>query len=183
MAESDLDLLLEEDELDDEDTLENKYLIFSLGEREYGIEIKYITEIIGMQPITEVPDMPQFIKGVTNLRGKVVPLIDVRLRFRMESIPYSDRTCVIILNFEGEHLGLIVDTVREVVTISVNQTEPAPKIGDGEGNRFISCFGKVGDSVKILLDVRRLLHDEELEILHKTIPANESPIVNQGGRI
>ncbi|PJZ26671.1 chemotaxis protein CheW [Leptospira hartskeerlii] len=175
MAENEIDLLLEEDEADDEDTLENKYLVFSLADREYGLEIKYIIEIIGMQPITEVPDMPAFIKGVTNLRGKVVPLIDVRLRFHMESIPYTEKTCVIILNIEGESLGLIVDTVREVVSIPSENTEPAPKMGDGEANRFIASFGKVEDSVKILLDVRKLLRDDELEVLHDKLPENGTP--------
>ncbi|PJZ67566.1 purine-binding chemotaxis protein CheW [Leptospira wolffii] len=169
MSENELDLLLEEDESEDEDTLENKYLVFSLSDREYGIEIKYIIEIIGMQPITEVPDMPAFIKGVINLRGKVVPLIDVRLRFHMDEIPYTEKTCVIILNIEGENLGLIVDTVREVVAIPVENTEPAPKMGDGEANRFIALFGKVADSVKILLDVRKLLRYDELEVIHGKI--------------
>lgn len=172
MAEEEIDLLLAEDELEDEDTLENKFLIFSLAEREYGIEIKHIIEIIGIRPITEVPDTPEFIKGVTNLRGKVVPLIDVRIRFQMESIPYSDRTCLIILNINQENIGLIVDTVREVVTIPSDKTEPAPKMGDGEGNRFISAFGKVDENVKILLNVEKLLRDEELKVLHDRISEN-----------
>lgn len=155
----------------EEDTLENRFLIFSLADRSYGIEIKYITEIVGMQNITEVPDMPSFIKGVINLRGKVIALIDVRDRFRMENVGYDDKTCIIILNFKNQLVGLIVDTVKEVIRINAQNIEEAPKFGESENNRFVQSIAKINEDVKVLLNIENLLKDEDKLALENALTA------------
>jgi purine-binding chemotaxis protein CheW len=151
------------DEEDEDDTLEDRYLIFSIEERQYGIEIKHITEIVGLHAITEVPDMPAFIKGVINLRGKIIPLLDVRSRFKLSEIEYNDKTCVVILNINNHLIGLIVDTVREVLKIGSEQMEEPPRFGDGNGNRFVKSLAKVKEEVKVLLDVERLFIEDEIK--------------------
>lgn len=153
---------------DEEDTQKDKFLTFRIAKEDYGIEIKYVTEIIGIQKITEVPDMPSFIKGVINLRGKIIPVMDVRTRFKLESIDYTDRTCIIVVNIDDTFVGLVVDEVSEVIDIPENQIEPPPKSSKRQGSRFVKGMGRVEESVKILLDVNRLLYDEELEVLKET---------------
>ena len=101
----------------EEDTQKGKYLIFSLGNEFYGIEIKYVTEIIGVQPITEIPELPDYIKGIINLRGKIIPVMDVRIRFKKSPMEYNDRTCVIVIDVKDTSVGLIVDSVSEVLSI------------------------------------------------------------------
>jgi len=147
------------DDLEEEDikNFEEMYLIFSLEDRFYGIEIQYITEIIGMQPITIVPDVPSFIMGVINLRGKVVPVIDMRRRFEMKSLQYGNRTCIIIVTVFGEQVGFIVDTVREVVRIPSENCEDPPKLSGEEFMRFIRHLGKVGDEVRMLLHIEEVV--------------------------
>ena len=151
--------LLEEDYEEDEDTQEDKFLTFVLSGEEYGIEIRHVTEIIGIQNITEVPDMPHYIKGVINLRGKVIPVMDVRLRFGVEERAYDDRTCIIVINIDEQPVGLIVDRVSEVLDIPKSEVEPPPNVKRGESSRFIKGMGKVEDRVKILLNEYQLLFD------------------------
>ncbi len=157
----------EEDNLDEEeeDSQKDKYLTFHIANEDYGIEIAYVTEIVGIQTITEVPDMPNFVKGVINLRGQVIPVIDVRIRFGLQPRAYDDRTCVIVVNINNTSIGLLVDTVNEVLDIPPAQISPPPAIHSGSGGRYIQGMGKVGDTVKILLDVNKLLYDQELEQL------------------
>ncbi len=151
--------LLEEDNEEDEDTQKDKFLTFVLNQEEYGIEIRYVTEIIVIQNITEVPAMPHYIKGVINLRGKVIQVMDVRLRFGLEERPYDDRTCIIVINIDDQSVGLIVDRVSEVLDIPQSEVEPLPKIRRGESRCFIKGMGKVVDQVKILLNEYQLLSD------------------------
>lgn len=153
-----------------EDTQEGKFLAFKLSGEEYGLEIRYVTEIIGMQKITDLPDMPLFVKGVINLRGKVIPVIDVRLRFGVEEREYDDRTCIIVSDINSASVGLIVDSVNEVLDIPENQIDPPPKIQQGSESRFIKGLGKVEDEVKIILDVNKFLFDEELEMISGAVP-------------
>jgi purine-binding chemotaxis protein CheW len=155
------DIYLEEEE----DSMKNLYLTFRVGEEDFGIEIVYVTEIVGMQNITEVPDMPSFVKGVINLRGQVIPVIDVRLRFKLESRKYDDRTCVIVVNVKDTVIGLIVDTVSEVINIPEEQISPPPKVNRSEARRYIHGMGKVDDEVKILLDVEKLFWESEMEAM------------------
>jgi len=147
---------------DDEDTQKDKFLTFHIENEDYGVEIRYVTEIIGMQKITEVPDMPKFVKGVINLRGKVIPVMDVRLRFGMDFQEYNDRTCIIVADIGETTVGLIVDKVQEVINIAESQIELPPNLNDTEGNQFIKGMGKVDDEVKILLDVETVLYHREL---------------------
>jgi len=146
-----------------EDTQEGKYLTFRIGKEEYGIEIRYVTEIIGIQKVTDLPDTPEFVKGVINLRGKVIPVIDVRIRFEMPHRDYDERTCIVVVNINGTSVGLIVDSVSEVLDIPANDIEAPPKVNKGGGSRYIQGLGKVGESVKIILNIHRLLFEEELE--------------------
>ena len=148
---------------EEDDTLEGKYLTFPMGKEEYGLEIRHVTEIVGIQRITEVPDMPHFIRGVINLRGKVIPVLDVRSRFNLEPREFDDHTCIIVVNLNGTAVGLLVDTVSEVMNIPLKQIDPPPSVKKGETSRYLQGLGKVGDSVKILLDIRKLLYDQELE--------------------
>ena len=144
----------------EEDTQEGKFLTFILEKEVYGLEIRYVTEIIGIQKITPVPDMPDYVKGVINLRGKVIPVMDVRLRFSMSVRDYDERTCIIVINAKDTIVGLIVDTVNEVLEIPANQIETTNSFRKGTGNQFMKGMGKVGDEVKILLDAEALLFEE-----------------------
>ena len=157
------------EEVEMEDTLEGKFLTFTLGNEEYGIEIRNVTEIIGIQRMTDLPDTPPFVKGVINLRGKVIPVIDVRLRFNFEEKDYNDRTCIIIVNIENMSVGLIVDTVSEVMDIPEGNIEPPPKVNSKAGSRYIKGLGKVGEEVKILLDTHTLLFGDEIEQITESI--------------
>ncbi|BCA79155.1 chemotaxis protein CheW [Desulfuromonas sp. AOP6] len=152
---------LEADATGEEDTMENKFLTFHLGKEDYGIEIRYVTEIIGVQKITDVPDMPDYIKGVINLRGKVIPVMDVRARFKLPARAYDDRTCIIVVQYNETAVGLVVDEVSEVANIASDQIEPPPRTNRGKSSRFFKGMGKMEEDVKILLDVERLLYDEE----------------------
>ena len=143
--------------LEDEDTQKDKYLTFHLAGEDYGIEIQYVIEIIGIQNITDVPDMPEFIRGVINLRGKVIPIMDVRARFGMENRDYDDRTCIIVVNIDNTEVGLVVDEVSEVADIPEKNVEPAPKTSQNSDHSFIQGMGLVNDDVKILLNVHKLL--------------------------
>jgi len=144
-----------------EDTQQGRYLTFSLGEEVFGLAIRYVTEIIGMQPITKVPEVPSFIKGIINLRGKIIPVIDMRLKFRKEPIPYTDRTCIIVIDTQEIMVGLIVDMVAEVINIGEENIVPPPDQKTGMHNKYIQGIGKVDDSVKLLLDCESLLDGDD----------------------
>lgn len=167
-----------EDEMyedDDEDTQRDKFLTFRISNEDYGIEIRHVTEIVGIQKITEVPDMMNFVKGVINLRGNVIPVVDIRMRFQMESRAYDDRTCVVVVNIREMVVGLVVDTVNEVLSIPETSISPPPKFQKGMGTKFIKGMGKVGESVKILLDVEKLLCEEELQAMGDITGKSPSP--------
>lgn len=154
------------DEEDDEDTLANKFLIFHIENERYGLEIRYITDIIGFIDYTEIPEMPEYIKGVINLRGRVIPLVDVRLRFHLVSKEYNDRTCIIIINIENKEIGLIVDSVAEIVEIQPKDIAPPPKFKSTTmKNRYVMGLGKLAERVHILLDVRKMVYEEDMDLL------------------
>ncbi len=155
-----------------EDTQHGKYLTFKLGNEEYGIGIRDVTEIIGIQKITELPDTPPFVKGVMNLRGRVIPVLDVRLRFHLEGTEYNDRTCTVVVNIKNNSVGLIVDTVSEVIDIPDDCVEEAPKVKNSPSARYIQGLGKVGDKVKILLDTQKLLFENEVDQLSESLSSN-----------
>lgn len=150
----------------EEDTQKNKFLTFTLGAEVYGIEIKYVTEIIGMQPIIEVPDLPGFVKGIINLRGKIIPVIDMRLRFKKAAKEYNDRTCIIVVDVRDLAVGLIVDAVAEVLTIPEQDIVPPPQLHTGSYHQqFTKAIGKVGSDVKLILDSERVLSNDEASAL------------------
>jgi purine-binding chemotaxis protein CheW len=148
-----------------EDTQHGRFLTFALGEEVFGIEIRYVKEIIGMQPITRLPEVPDYIKGIINLRGKIIPVIDVRLKFKKEAVEYNDRTCIIVIETSDMSVGLIVDNVAEVIAIDDENIVPPPDARAGIQNRYINGIGKVGSEVKLLLDCERLFHEEEMQII------------------
>lgn len=156
---------MEDDLYEDEDTMKDKYLTFHIAGEDYGIDIVYVTEIIGIQKITEVPDMPDYVKGVINLRGKVIPVMDVRLRFHLPERDYDERTCIVVVDIEGTAVGLVVDQVNEVADIPEKDVEPPPRSSKGATSRYLKGMGKVGNEVRILLSVDKLLQEEELSEL------------------
>jgi purine-binding chemotaxis protein CheW len=149
----------------EEDTQKGRYLTFALGKEAYGIEIEHVTEIIGIQAITELPELPEYIRGIINLRGKIIPVMDVRLRFKKEFREYNDRTCIIVIDISGISIGLIVDSVAEVLSIDDQDIVEPPKIKSGQQNRYIKNIGKSGNEVKLLLDCGKLLSESEKEEL------------------
>ena len=158
-----LDELWEEEEGDD--AQKDKFLTFKIAEEEFAIPIGHVIEIVGIQKITEVPDMPDFVKGVINLRGKVIPVMDVRLRFHLPSVAYDDRTCVVVVSVGNVTIGLVVDTVSEVVSIPESNISPPPRFSSATSGRYVSGMGKIGDAVKIIIDAEKLLRDDELASL------------------
>ena len=148
---------------------EGKYLTFTLAEEEYGIGILKIKEIIGMMPITSVPQTPDFVKGVINLRGKVIPVVDLRRRFGMEAIDYTERTCIIVVEIQGQAgmvmIGIVVDSVSEVLNIKKEDIEETPTFGTRLNTDYILGMAKIEGGVKILLDIDRVLSAEEAQML------------------
>jgi len=153
------------------DDLNSKFLTFSLTNEEYGIGIMKIKEIIGMMPITKVPQTPDFVKGVINLRGKVIPVIDLRLRFQLDAMDYTDRTCIIVVEVEIEKgiltMGLVVDSVSEVLPINNKDIEKAPSFGTKVNTTYILGIAKSEKRVMILLDIDKILSMEEMETLQE----------------
>lgn len=147
----------------EEDTQKGRYLTFKLDKETFGIEIIHVIEIIGIQNITIIPEMPEFMKGIINLRGKIIPLMDVRIRFRKEAKDYNDRTCIIVVDINGMSMGLIVDSVAEVLSIPEEETVDPPQLNNGYPNRYIKKIGKVGEDVKLLLDCNKLITEGLLE--------------------
>ena len=153
----------------EEDTLKNRLLTFSLGEESYGIEIRYVTEIIKIQNINIIPELPEYIKGIINLRGKIIPVMDVRLRFKKEPCEYNERSCVIVIDIKDVSAGLIVDSVSEVLSISEEDLSNPPKLSGGYNNRFIKQIGKVGNEIKLIIDCEKLLAEDELESVREAV--------------
>lgn len=151
----------------DEDTQKGKFLTFTLENEDYGLEIKYVTEIIGIQDITSVPELPEYIKGIINLRGKIIPVMDIRLRFKKPFREYDNRTCIVVVDIQNLEVGIIVDAVAEVMIIQDEDIVPPPDLKKGAGDKFISGIGKVGADVKLLLDCNKLLNDNEIHDLEE----------------
>lgn len=162
---------------------EGKYLTFMLADEEYGIGILTVREIIGMMPITGVPQTPSFVKGVINLRGKVIPVVDLRLKFGMNAADYTERTCIIVVEIPNEtgtfQIGIIVDAVSEVLNIKSEDVEETPSFGSSLNTSYILGMAKIEGGVKILLDIDQVLTGEELLAMqeHATV-AVETEINN-----
>ena len=153
----------------EEASQKGKFMTFRTGKEYFGISISYVNEIIVMQPITAIPEVEDYIKGLINLRGKIIPVIDVRVRFKMEPIEYTDRTCIIVINVKSTVIGLIVEKIAEVDEIREEDIVPPPTIGhkEHEHNKYVYGLAKTGDTVKLLLNPEKLIKDEDLEVLEE----------------
>lgn len=152
-----------EDTAEDEDDAARKHLTFSLGTEIYALPISCVTEIVGRQAITYIPDVPHYVRGVINLRGKVIPVIDVRLRFGQLEREYDSRTCTIVVEVGGVCVGLIVDAVREVLNIEEEDVEAPPGIAVGAGAGYMSGIGKLDGEVTMILDPGQVLGQSSLD--------------------
>ena len=166
----------------EEDTQRDKYLTFTLEDELYGIDIKVVIEIIGILPITAVPDVPEYVKGIINLRGKIIPVVDMRLRFHRAPRVYTDRTCVIVIEADGVLVGLIIDGVSEVRDIPEAQVVPPPKLKAAQ-NRYIKGVGRLdeGSKVVLLLDWEKLFSKEENELFESMADEDEAPQGTENG--
>jgi purine-binding chemotaxis protein CheW len=155
-----------------EETKAGKYLTFKIADEDYGISLLKVREIIGMMPITSVPRTPDFVKGVINLRGKVIPVTDLRLRFDMPESDYTDRTCIIVMEVVGQdttvQMGIVVDAVTEVLPVKAEEIEAAPEFGAKVDTRYILGMANMDGAVKILLDIDRVMTTEEIAELENT---------------
>jgi purine-binding chemotaxis protein CheW len=149
-----------------DETKASKYLTFKLAEEDYGISLLKVREIIGMMPITSVPRTPHFVKGVINLRGKVIPVTDLKLLFGMPELTYTDRTCIIVVEVQGTagtiQMGVVVDAVTEVLPVRAEEIEPAPEFGTKVDTRYILGMANMEGGVKILLDIDMAMTTEQL---------------------
>ena len=163
MAEEIMEAAGLEEEAADE-SQKGQFMTFQTGKEFFGIGISYINEIIMMQPITLVPEVEDYIKGLINLRGKIIPVIDVRVRFKMPPAEYTDRTCIIIINVKSMVIGLIVGQIAEVVNISDDDIVPLPSLKrkEKEHNKYVYGLARLEDSVKMLLDPEKLIKQEDL---------------------
>jgi len=145
-------------------SMKGRYLTFALGEEHFGIGINFVKEIIGLQPINPIPEAPEHIKGIVNLRGRVFPVIDMRLKFRKKPEPYTDRTCIIVIDTSAHSVGLIVDRVAEVLSMKDEDISPPPASWTGAGRRYLSGIGRQGEHIILLLDCEKLFSEEEITI-------------------
>ena len=147
---------LEEEQTEEsQDAMADLYIIFFIDGKEYGIEIRYLIEII--------PNLPKYVKGVIDLRGKIIPVIDVRIRFGIPEIEYTDNTCILILNFNNLNVGLIVDGVKEVLKIPNDSIEPSPGFEEANMEKFVDSIGKSGDTLNILINVEKFINEKDVK--------------------
>lgn len=169
MANEDKEAVLNEDAQDkdaqNEDSSKGMFMTFQTGKEFFGINISYVNEIIGMQEITAIPEVDDYIRGLINLRGKIIPVIDVRVRFKMEPKEYTDRTCIIVINVKSMLIGLIVEKIAEVDSIKEDDIMPPPSfVKQGqEHNKYVYGLARTGESMKLLIDPEKLIKDEDLE--------------------
>ena len=150
----------EKAEINDDDTTKDRYLTFNIDSEAYGLEISSVKEIIEMVPITKVPESPEFVEGIINLRGDIIGVLDVRKRFLKKSIPYDEHTCIVVVEYEDYALGLIVDSVNEVITVEEGNIFAPPSAKLNHYNQYIRNIGQVEDGVILLLDLEKLLQLE-----------------------
>lgn len=164
-----------EELLEEEDSQKGKFMTFQTGKEFFGISISYVNEIIAMQPIAAIPEVDDYIKGLINLRGKIIPVIDVRVRFKMEPSEYTDRTCIIVIDVNSTMIGLIVEKIAEVDTIADDSIVPPPSLGrkEHEHNKYVYGLARTGDAVKLLLDPEKLIRQDEIETVMEDIRKEE----------
>lgn len=148
---------------DGSDTQKGKYMTFKSGHEYFGLEIQYVQQIIQYQEVTMIPETEDYIKGLINLRGRIIPVVDVRVRFGQKQCEYNDKTCILVINVKTTTVGLIVEQIAEVVEIKEDNILPPPTLGrsDRVQNKYVYGIGKVGNTVKLLLDPEKLLYDDD----------------------
>ncbi|WP_019229748.1 chemotaxis protein CheW [Sedimentibacter sp. B4] len=149
----------------DEDTLKNKYLTFYTEHQLFGIPIADVVQIVGVQEITRVPEFPDYAKGVINLRGTIIPIIDVRLRLKKEEKQYDERTCIIVTSINGSYIGFIVDSVDEVAKISEANISNPPKMGSDYTSTYITGIAKLENKIVLLMNLKKMLNEKEIELI------------------
>ena len=159
-----------------EDSQKGKFMTFQTGKEYFGISIGYVNEIIAMQPITAIPEVDDYIKGLINLRGKIIPVIDVRVRFKMKPKEYTDRTCIIVIDVKSTVVGLIVEKIAEVDTIMDDDIVPPPKLGhrESEQRKYVYGLARTDNTMKLLLDPEKLIKEEDLEVLEEVQEEEQS---------
>ncbi|AVI61793.1 chemotaxis protein CheW [Halomonas sp. M1] len=145
-----------------------EFLVFSLGEEEYAIDILKVQEIRGYENVTRIANAPDFIKGVTNLRGVIVPIVDLRIKFHLENVEYGGQTVVIVVNVADRIVGIVVDGVSDVMTLTPEQIKPAPEFGVTLSSDFLSGLGSLDDRMLVLVDIDKLLTSEEMALVDST---------------
>lgn len=145
----------------------NEFLVFSLADEEYAIDILKVQEIRGYENVTRIPHAPDFIKGVANLRGLIVPVIDLRIRFQLDGVEYNEQTVVIVVNISGRVVGMVVDGVSDVMTLTEEQIRPAPEFGVSMPVDYLSGLGNLDDRMLVLVDIEKLLSSEEMALVEK----------------
>jgi purine-binding chemotaxis protein CheW len=149
----------------DDDEMKGKYLTFWTDDQLFGVPIKDVVQIVGMQKITKIPEYPDYAKGVINLRGTIVPLIDVRLRMGKPGQEYNDRTCIIVTNVHSNYFGFIVDQVEEVTDISDDVVSPPPKLNGDTVNKYLTGIARMGDKLVLMVNTAKILGEEEFAAL------------------
>lgn len=149
--------------------LANEFLTFRLGKEEYGIEILKVQEIRGYDSITQIANAPEFIKGVVNLRGIIVPIIDMRIKFRLGNADYDQFTVVIILNVAGRVMGIVVDGVSDVISLEAEQMRPTPEFGAVIDTEYIMGLGTVDERMLILIDIEKLMSSSDMGLIDQSI--------------
>ncbi|MGK0664716.1 chemotaxis protein CheW [Serratia marcescens] len=147
------------------ETVGQEFLIFTLGNEEYGIDILKVQEIRGYDQVTRIANTPAFIKGVTNLRGVIVPIIDLRVKFSQQSVSYDENTVVIVLNFGQRVVGIVVDGVSDVLSLTADQIRPAPEFAVTLATEYLTGLGSLGERMLILVDIEKLLSSEEMSLV------------------
>jgi purine-binding chemotaxis protein CheW len=153
----------------DENEMKGKYLTFWTDKQLFGVPISDVVQIIGNQEITSIPDSPRYAKGVINLRGNIIPVIDVRIRFGKEEADYDEKTCIIVSKIGESHIGFIVDSVDEVTSIDDNEISPPPKMSRDCTNAYLTGIGKIQNKVVMLLDASKILNQNEFELVSSKV--------------
>lgn len=157
--------------LDATSVADHEYLTFTLGAEEYGVDILKVQEIRGIDQVTRLPDAPEFIKGVVNLRGLIVPVVDMRLKFRLSQAVYDDTTVMIVLVVAGRTIGIVVDGVSDVLRLQPAQVRPVPDLGSAIDRQFLTGLGMVDERMLILLDIERLMTSDEMGLVERAMAA------------
>lgn len=157
------------------DTLEEnsqgsqEFLVFTLGEEDYAIDILKVQEIRGYENVTRIANTPEFMKGVTNLRGVIVPIVDLRIKFNLENVEYNDQTVVIVLNIGERVVGIVVDSVSDVTTLKDDQIKPPPEFSTTLSTEYLTGLGSIGDTMLVIVDIQKLLTSDEMELMSSSM--------------